>query len=78
MGRVKMAYRLTMAFHKREALLVFGVTNSLHFNKEKVISPLNIRPDSGGRKETGWVHMQQKRRNERQRELRNFGHTNFK
>jgi hypothetical protein len=52
MRRVKMAYRLTMAFHKRGTLLVFGVTNSLHFNKEKVISPLNIRPDSGSRKET--------------------------
>jgi len=67
-----MAYRLTMTFHKKGTLLVLGVTNSLHFNKEKVISPLNIRPDSGGRKETGWVHMQQNGRNERQKELRNF------
>lgn len=47
-----MAYRLTMAFHKKGMLLVFGVTNSLHFNKEKVTSPLNARPDSGSRKET--------------------------
>jgi hypothetical protein len=47
-----MAYRLTMAVHKRGTFLVLGVTNSLHFNKEKAISPLNIRPDSGSRKET--------------------------
>jgi hypothetical protein len=52
MRRVKMAYRLTMAFHKRGMLLEFGVTNSLHFNKEKAMSPLNLRPDSGSRKET--------------------------
>ena len=76
-----MAYRLTMAFHKWGTLLVFGVTNSLHFSKGKVLSPLNIRPDSGGKKETGWVHMQQNRRNESQRERRNFqnlGDTNLK
>lgn len=80
MGRVKISYRLTMAFHKRVMFLVFGVTNSLHFNKEKVISPFNIRLDSGGRKETEWVHMQQNRRNERQWELQNFqnlGDTNL-
>ena len=67
-----MAYNLTMAFHKWGTLLVFGVTNSLHFNKEKVISPLNIGRDGGGRKETGWVHMQKNSKNEGQRNCEIF------
>jgi hypothetical protein len=53
-GRVKMAYRLTMAFHKRGASLVFGVTNSLLFNKEKAMSLLTSGLImAAGRKQTG-------------------------